>query len=1093
MTMTKRRTKKYLAARIICSLVLGAYLVGGHSSPVAWGAPTVDGTGTVYLYGFGIDATQRDSTGTAWGYKSTASGPVATAWGNGTTASGEGSTAWGYQTFAGNDGTDVGNYATAWGTQTNATGDFEATAWGYKTTASGQYAATAFGSETTASGMYATAWGNKTIASNQAATAFGARTEASGNTSTAFGWGAIASNLLSTAFGNDTTARGYVSTAFGNKTEASGNGSTAWGGYFSDTVGEDAIGGTASGKASTAFGIETQAGKLLFDTKEAKIISYEESGVTKYKIVDASDSTTPLKEEAFATYAAAYNQVTAVGTGATAWGRRTTASGDYSTAWGDAAKAEGDKSTAWGAGTKARFLGDTAWGEETTASGIYATAFGSGTTASGLHATAFGSGTTANTRGSTAWGNQTTAGKATIDGTEYSGLYATAFGFQTKAIGQDATAFGSNTTASGTYATAFGSGTTASGYNATAFGLDTTASGDASTAFGIYTEATGKGAVAWGVGEKGVGITLAHGESSTAFGKKSRAFGDNSLAALGGITGVGSIASLDGVTWVNFVPGTGEGAVAIGEGATAEASYTYAIGKNAKVLDAKTENAIAIGNDTSVTAVGGVALGSEAVASVDKGVAGYDPATGATTSDSSGAWTSTHAAISIGTADGSVTRQITGVAAGSKDTDAVNVAQLKAAADAKLDKTVFNDYKVATAATLGLMQNAITQNADDISDLQTNKLDKAVYEADKADTKAALDGKANVALDNITEDGKTVIKDLAKGAVNVVGDGPVSVAKSDVSGVDTYTVSVKTDGKVEDSNTGIVTGGTVYDYLHGDTVELGKGSKATGTQSIAIGFGNKVSGNNSGAIGDPNTVEGDNSWAFGNNNQIPGSNSIVLGNKNNVSGSNTFVLGNNVTADVDNAVVLGDGSKAEADAVSVGSDGGERQIKHVKDGTDDTDAATVGQLKALAGGTGAGLEEVTHRISNLDSKINKVGAGAAALAALHPLDTDNKFTMAAGFGNYRNANAMALGMFYRPTDKVMFSVGGAMGNGENMINAGVSFALDKGVGTSKAAMARTIKAQGDRIAEQDAKIQSLEAYNAKLEERLAALEAKIGK
>ena len=265
----------------------------------------------------------------------------------------------------------------------------------------------------------------------------------------------------------------------------------------------------------------------------------------------------------------------------------------------------------------------------------------------------------------------------------------------------------------------------------------------------------------------------------------------------------------------------------------------------------------------------------------------------------------------------------------------------------KLDKTEFNTYKAETAVTISTMNTAIKKNADDISDLQTGKLDKAVYEADKADTKAALDGKANVALDNITEDGKTVIKDLAKGAVNVVGDGPVSVAKSDVSGVDTYTVSVKTDGKVEDSNTGIVTGGTVYDYLHGDTVELGKGSKATGTQSIAIGFGNKVSGNNSGAIGDPNTVEGDNSWAFGNNNQIPGSNSIVLGNKNNVSGSNTFVLGNNVTADVDNAVVLGDGSKAEADAVSVGSDGGERQIKHVKDGTDDTDAATVGQLKAL--------------------------------------------------------------------------------------------------------------------------------------------------
>ena len=339
----------------------------------------------------------------------------------------------------------------------------------------------------------------------------------------------------------------------------------------------------------------------------------------------------------------------------------------------------------------------------------------------------------------------------------------------------------------------------------------------------------------------------------------------------------------------------------------------------------------------------------------------------------------------------------------------------------------------------------------------SGKLDKAVYEADKADTKAALAGKANVALDNIKEDGKTVIKDLAKGAV------------------------------------GIVTGGTVYDYLHGDTVELGKGSKATGTQSIAIGFGNKVSGNNSGAIGDPNTVEGDNSWAFGNNNQIPGSNSIVLGNNNNVSGSNTFVLGSNITADVDDAVVLGDGSKAEAGAVSVGAKGKERQIKHVADGTDDTDAATVGQLKALAGGTGAGLEEVTRRISNVDNKVNKVGAGAAALAALHPMDTDGKFSMAAGFGNYRDANAMALGLFYRPNDQVMFSMGGSLGNGENLLNVGVSFALDKGVSTSKAAMARTIKAQGEKISEQDAKIQTLEAENAKLAERLAAIEAKLAK
>ena len=105
---------------------------------------------------------------------------------------------------------------------------------------------------------------------------------------------------------------------------------------------------------------------------------------------------------------------------------------------------------------------------------------------------------------------------------------------------------------------------------------------------------------------------------------------------------------------------------------------------------------------------------------------------------------------------------------------------------------------------------------------------------------------------------------------------------------------------------------------------------------------------------------------------------------------------------------------------------------------------------------------------------------------LGPLDTDSKFGIAAGFGNYRSANAMALGLFYRPTDKIMLSLGGAMGNGENLVNVGVSFALDKGVTTSKAAMARKIKAQDEKIAAQDAEIQALK-------EALARLEAKIGK
>lgn len=123
---------------------------------------------------------------------------------------------------------------------------------------------------------------------------------------------------------------------------------------------------------------------------------------------------------------------------------------------------------------------------------------------------------------------------------------------------------------------------------------------------------------------------------------------------------------------------------------------------------------------------------------------------------------------------------------------------------------------------------------------------------------------------------------------------------------------------------------------------------------------------------------------------------------------------------------------------------------------------------------------MNHRVDNLDSRIDKVGAGAAALAALHPLDfdPDAKWDFAAGYGNYGGENAVAVGTFYRPNEDTMFSVGGTFGNGENMINAGVSLKIGAGsshVTTSRVAMAKEIKAMRDVVAKQDAQIQKLTA------------------
>ncbi|MDN0047670.1 ESPR-type extended signal peptide-containing protein [Megasphaera hexanoica] len=126
------------------------------------------------------------------------------------------------------------------------------------------------------------------------------------------------------------------------------------------------------------------------------------------------------------------------------------------------------------------------------------------------------------------------------------------------------------------------------------------------------------------------------------------------------------------------------------------------------------------------------------------------------------------------------------------------------------------------------------------------------------------------------------------------------------------------------------------------------------------------------------------------------------------------------------------------------------------------------------------IQMLSNSVNKLDNRIDRVGAGAAALAALHPLDfdPDAKWDFAAGYGNYRGANAVAVGAYYRPNEDVMFSVGGTFGNGENMINAGVSLKIGAGsshVTTSRVAMAKEIKSMRDIVAKQDAQIQKLTA------------------
>ena len=160
-----------------------------------------------------------------------------------------------------------------------------------------------------------------------------------------------------------------------------------------------------------------------------------------------------------------------------------------------------------------------------------------------------------------------------------------------------------------------------------------------------------------------------------------------------------------------------------------------------------------------------------------------------------------------------------------------------------------------------------------------------------------------------------------------------------------------------------------------------------------------------------------------------------------------------------------------------------RQITNVAAGTEDTDAVNVAQLKRIATESASTMEhrfsQVDTHINQVDSRVKRVGAGAAALAALHPQEFDpyDKWNIAAGYGNYRGANAMALGVFYRPNSKALFSVGGSFGGGEDLLNLGVSLKFGKSnpyAEYSKAGLIKVINDQDEKLKQQDEKINTMQ-------------------
>ena len=297
------------------------------------------------------------------------------------------------------------------------------------------------------------------------------------------------------------------------------------------------------------------------------------------------------------------------------------------------------------------------------------------------------------------------------------------------------------------------------------------------------------------------------------------------------------------------------------------------------------------------------------------------------------------------------------------------------------------------------------------------------------------------------------------------------------------------------------------------SLALGHQAKSTGYKANAIGADATANGNHANAIGSSATATGDHAQAFGAGAQATGVRtnvfgsdaaatadySIAIGNKANASTANSIALGANSTTrsatNVTNATVAGHtyggfAGTSPVGSVSVGKAGEERQIHNVAAGkisADSTDAVNGSQLYSVAndlqtqinnstpGQINNNLTNLNNRVGNVEKRVNKVGAGSAALAALHPLDfnPDDKWTIAAGYGHYHNANSAALGAFYRPNEDTMFSVGGTVGTGESQLNAGVSIRLGK-----RSPESRSRVAMGREIAELNARLQDMEnKYN----------------
>lgn len=709
-----------------------------------------------------------------------------------------------------------------------------------------------------ATGNNALAAGVSAVAKGNNATAVGTQTYASGENASAYGYRSVASGPNSLAIGSGTSAQQEGSVAVGGHAQGYyavqvGTGSTAQGSYSAS------VGGHAIGNYSIAIGSSKDNWGYINAASAAGDNSIAIGGHTNSanNIAIGSGSATSGQYAITVGGHATSNQAVSIGGVATnsqaiAVGYGSSSTGSQSTAVGG--HAGGTNSTAVGQGANANYAYATAVGNSSVASGDHSTALGYGTSVQGSSSTAIGG---ASAKGS----NVTAIGKNSTVGGDWSGSISDSTVIGGAHISaSDAAAIGSNATVNGQYGVALG-------YNSNV--------SYASTGVGSGTKASNTGtAVGYGAQSSGY--------QSAAVGAGSNATGQNAVA-LGG-----------GGAWGNY-------SIALGSGAGTTA-HGIAIGQNSGAWG---ESAIAIGEGSNAWRANSIVLGKNSKSGADKNIEGYDPHTGVASVDDTSTWQSTDEAVSIGRAeerdgDGkitatAITRQLNNLAAGTLDTDAVNVAQLKAATQ----KVNVHDYSVwspdTETDTNYTNAGAVAKNsmAAGVSASTTEEAENAVaigYKAKAEGVGATVIGQYGTATGQYA---------TAFGGINTDSTGtPVN---NTASGANSLAFGERTAASGNNS--------TAFGWQTTATQKrataFGERTTASGANSTAFGQLAVASGQNSTAFGNEAVANNYGTTAFGNRTEALGEYSTAFGNSTVAAGMNTVAFG---TDNVAGAVLDGNGA-----------------------------------------------------------------------------------------------------------------------------------------------------------------------------------------